>query len=421
MTRLPHLLAGTLFALCMIAHHAVAEDTKAFVDWPQFHGPAHNNTTSETGWRKDWPQDGPSVAWKARVGQGMASFAVVGDRVFTAGNDGHDQDTIFCLDLATGKPIWQYDYPCKSAAHMMSIVPGGPCATPCVANGRVFTISREGDAFCLEAVTGKVVWQKKLLQDFHGKRPVYGYAGSPLVWQGRLFLDVGGSEGSTVCLNEGNGETLWAKGEGEAGYSTPVITQLAGKDRLVLYKGRELAVLDPSDGSALASYPTTTNDFCNCATPAVTRDGYLFISHTGGDGSTGLKWGDSSLNKAWNIRDLGLLYNSGVPWGKNGLMVFNDSMRGVNDLRCLDLATGGSLWKSDEVNKGTAILSDGHLMVLSTQGEVQLCKPSESGITVLARAQVLDGKCWVLPVLSHHRLLCRSNAGDVVCLDLRQP
>jgi len=40
---------------------------------------------------------------------------------------------------------------------------------------------------------------------------------------------------------------------------------------------------------------------------------------------------------------------------------------------------------------------------------------------VLARAPVLENKCWVLPVLSRHRLLCRSNAGDVVCLDLRQP
>ncbi len=425
---LSHLTAGVwrLFAHASLIYavmigHALADEGAMFVDWPQFHGPMHNNTTSETGWRKDWPQDGPPASWRAKVGAGMASFAVVGDRVFTAGNDGNDRDTIFCLDLATGKTVWRHDYPCKSAAHMMSIVPGGPCATPCVSGGHVFTISREGDVCCLEASKGALAWQKNLVRDFQGHRPVYGYAGSPLVWQDRLFLDAGGEEGSTVCLNAGTGETIWAKGMGEAGYSTPVIAQMAGKDRLLMFKGRELAVLDPKDGSAVASYATRTADFCNCATPAVTADGHIFISHTGADGSTGLKFNGASLTRKWNVRDLGMLYNSGVPLGKNALMVFNDSVRGVDDMRCLDLETGNALWQSGNVEKGTALFSDGHLIVLSTKGAILLCNPSQAGIKVLARAQILSGKCWVLPVLSHRRLLCRSNDGDVVCLDLSHP
>ncbi len=407
-----HLLTWALFLGVMSAQAATDED------WPQFHGPTRNNTTTETGWRKDWPKEGLPVAWRAQVGAGMASFAVVDGHVFTAGNDGENQDTIWCHDLSTGKVLWRHDYPCKSAAHQMPIVPGGPSTTPCVGEGRVFTVSREGDVFCLESATGKVLWQKSLLRDFNGKRPVYGYAGSPLLWQGKLFLDVGGDEGSTVCLNVSNGDTLWAKGSGEAGYATPVMTILGGQERLVMFKGRELVVLNPQDGSEIASYATTTNDFCNCATPMIGSDGTIFISHTGNDGSTGLRFDGSTLAAVWNVLDLGLLYNSGVPWGKNALMVFNDSKRGVNDLRCLDLTTGKALWESAEVNKGTAIFSDEHLIVLSTAGELQLCQPSDSGIQVLARMPVLEGKCWVLPVLSRQRLLCRSNAGEVVCVKM---
>ena len=403
----------------MAAICSSAADSSGGVDWPNFHGPAHNNTTSETGWQKTWPADGLKVAWRAQAGAGMASFAVVNGRVFTVGNDGENQDTIWCFDLATGKVVWRHDYVCKSRAHMMPIVPGGPSATPCVSAVWVFSVSREGDLFCLDAGTGKVVWEKNLLRDFGGKRPVYGYAGSPLLWGGKLFLEPGGDAGSTICLNAVTGETVWAKGVGESGYSTPVMARLGERERLVMFKGRELAVIDPKDGSTLASHPTTTTDFCNCATPAIGADGTIFISHTGSDGSTGLRFDGTSLVSAWNIRDLGLLYNSGVPWGKNALMVFNDSQRGVNDLRCIDLANGKVLWQSDEVAKGTAISSDGHLIVLSTTGELQLCKPTDGGIKVLSRVQLLEGKCWVLPVLSGNHLLCRSNAGEVVCLDLQ--
>ncbi|MEZ5385092.1 MAG: PQQ-binding-like beta-propeller repeat protein [Prosthecobacter sp.] len=406
-----HLFRVSVLAVLLLGHTYAA-------DWPQFHGPARNNTTTETGWSKSWPEAGPPVAWRAQAGMGMASFAVVNGRVFTLGNDGDNQDTVWCLDLATGGVLWRHDYPCKSPAHVMPIVPGGPSATPCVGEGRVYTVSREGDLFCLQTADGKVLWQKSLTRDFGGKRPVYGYAGSPLLWQGKLFLDVGGDEGSTLCLDAATGRTIWAVGKGEAGYSTPVIATLGGGERLVVFKGRELVLLDPADGSAIAAYATTTTDFCNCATPAIGSDGTVFISHTGSDGSTGLRFDGSALVAAWNIVDLGLLYNSGVPLGDNALVVFNDSKRGVNDLRCLDLASGRALWESAEVAKGTAILSDGHLIVLSTTGELQLCLPSKSGIQVLAKAQVLEGKCWVLPVLSGGHLLCRSNAGEVVCLKL---
>ncbi len=136
--------ASVLILIVLLRGHALADETTKGVDWPQFHGPARNNTTPETGWRKEWPKEGPPVAWRAKVGAGMASFAVVDGRVFTMGNDGENQDTLFCLDLASGKPLWRHDYPCKSAAHQMPIVPGGPSATPCVGDGRVFTVSREG-------------------------------------------------------------------------------------------------------------------------------------------------------------------------------------------------------------------------------------------------------------------------------------
>lgn len=386
-------------------------------DWPHLHGPLHNNTTKETGWKKDWPADGPPVLWKASVGRGLSSFAVVGDRAYTAGNDGADEDSIVCLDLNGGKELWRHRYPCKTAAHEMPVVPFGPAATPTLADGRLYMTSREGDVWCLDAATGKVHWHKHLVTDFKGKRPVYGYSNSVLVHGGRVYLDAGGDAQSTVCVDAKTGGLLWGKGTGEAGYASPALVQMGGSPVLALFKGDSFRMLDPGNGEEIARHETVTRDFCNCATPQVEGD-VVFLSHTGSDGSSLLKFSEGKLTPLWNDRDLGLLFNSGVPWS-GSLIVFNDQKRGVKELRCLDMKTGETTWVSAEIDKGTAILSDGHLLILTSVGELVLAQPQPDKLEVLSRVQVLPAKTYGLPVLSHGRILCKNNTGDVVCLDVR--
>ena len=37
---------------------------------------------------------------------------------------------------------------------------------------------------------------------------------------------------------------------------------------------------------------------------------------------------------------------------------------------------------------------------------------------ILARAKVLDGKCWTAPVLANRFIYCRNSQGDLVCVDV---
>ena len=56
-------------------------------DWPQFRGPKRDGHSPDKGLLKQWPADGPPLAWKAEgVGTGYSSVAVdaPGGRLITA-------------------------------------------------------------------------------------------------------------------------------------------------------------------------------------------------------------------------------------------------------------------------------------------------------------------------------------------------
>ena len=76
-------------------------------DWPQWRGPARDGRSAETGLAAEWPAGGPALLWQAEIlGEGYASFAVVGGRLYTQGQkDG--RQFVIALDAATGKLIWQ--------------------------------------------------------------------------------------------------------------------------------------------------------------------------------------------------------------------------------------------------------------------------------------------------------------------------
>ena len=90
---------------------------------------------------------------------------------------------------------------------------------PLMAN-RVFTLSRKGDIFCLDAKTGKIVWSKNLAKELGAEIPTWGFAGSPFVEKNLLLLNVG-SHGT--ALDKTTGKVIWTSDKTPSGYSTAVL------------------------------------------------------------------------------------------------------------------------------------------------------------------------------------------------------
>ena len=65
-------------------------------------------------------------------------------------------------------------------------------------------------------------------------------------------------------------------------------------------------------------------------------------------------------------------------------------------------------------------MADGKLIVLSDEGELLVAPATPTGFQPTAKAKVLRGKCWTMPVLAHGRIYCRDAEGTLVCLDVRE-
>src|SRR5437868_5994254 len=91
-----------LGAICAATVHA---DNAAF-DWPTFRGAARDDVSKETGLLKQWPAGGPKKLWTFdKAGLGYSGFAVAAGHLYTLGiRDA--QQTLICLDAATGKEVW---------------------------------------------------------------------------------------------------------------------------------------------------------------------------------------------------------------------------------------------------------------------------------------------------------------------------
>ena len=89
-----------------------------------------------------------------------------------------------------------------------------------------------------------------------------------------------------------------------------------------------------------------------------------------------------------------------------------------NQLRCVAFDTGAVRWTDKVSGKGSVMIADGKLIVLTERGELLVANPSPDGFKPIARAQVIGGKCWTTPVLANGKIYCRNATGQVVCVDV---
>ena len=393
-----------LFILAAIAQSALSED------WPCWRGRELNGISHEKNWSTAWPKEGPKQLWKASVGIGFSSVAVSQKRLFTLGNR-NETDTVYAFDAESGKELWKHSYSCALDPIYYE---GGPGSTPTVDGDKVYTLSKRGHVFCFDAATGKIAWQKNLMEELHAGKPRWGFAGSPLVIEDRVILNVGGAG---TALDKKTGRVIWSSDTNATGYATPIPFMSANERCVAIFSGKSLVSVRVKDGKEQWRFPWEERWDLNAADPLLIGD-KLFVS-TFGRGCAMLRLTPSGPSVLWENKSLAHHFNCGVHLDGFIYGVHGNTDEPDKDLRCIDVSTGEVKWKQTGFGLGSLMAAGGELIVLSDKGELAVAPASRTGFKPIARAQVLGGKCWTTPVLANGRIYCRNAAGALVCLDVR--
>jgi outer membrane protein assembly factor BamB len=419
-------------------------------DWPQWRGERRDGYARADGLLLDWRDGDPKRLWQITCGRGYSSFAVGGGRAYTSVRDAN-QEAVVCLNMENGDELWQFAYPCTYTSDQGD----GPRSTPTLdreprpalygnvvlPGDRVYTVGADGKFYCLDAATGKEVWQRPhdLLAEFGASNLQWGTSFSPLIEGNLVITTPGGPDASVVAFDKYTGEKKWASQSDKAGYSSPLVVNAAGRRQLLVFAGKVLLSLSPEDGSLNWRYPWAVTADVNAATPTVFRaekDGrtldYVFISTGYSCGSALLKLdkdakGNPTAQPVYTTHEMNNHFSSSVRRG--------DYLYGFNEakLTCLDLKTGKKRWDADGFQKGSLLRAGDHLIVLGEKGDLALFDATpdpESSRPRLLANDVFDQRnprCWTMPVLADGKLLLRNQyqtrtlvESEIICLDLRK-
>ena len=375
-------------------------------NWPQWRGPAFYGSSAETGLPESWTKE--TVKWKAPLpGLSGATPAIWGDRIFVSSPDADKNLLLLCYSRKDGSLLWK-----QQIAEGGDITKGRnnmASPSPIVDGKAVYILYGTGDFAALD-FNGKTLWHRKLGEDYGRFSINWIYGSSPLLFDGRLYVQVlqrtpapaeypgqaGGSperESYLLALDPATGKTLWkrerpteAKMESQESYATPE-PQIGpdGKKQILIAGGDCLTGHDAATGEELwrgyglnrkggewmrlVATPVTIGNVAVACGPKKERI-LAFRTDSKGDISTsGVVWTYDDRNTPDVCTPA--LYNG-------NLFVLNGDKF---TLMRFDPKTGEKKWQGElpvrDTIRSSPTAADGKLYILTEKGNVVICSAGD--------------------------------------------
>jgi outer membrane protein assembly factor BamB len=348
-------------------------------NWPQWRGPNMNGFVAETNLPVRWSTT-ENVAWTLALPDFSGSTPIIwNDRIFLHVAEGTEL-YLLCIDRTRGVELWKKHLGSGNAKvrkqNMSSPSP--------VTDGRLVWVMTGTGVLTAFDFDGKPQWSRDIQKDFGQFGLNWGYASSPMLHNGVLYVEVlhgmkTDDPSYVLAIDATTGKTRWrmerptdAVSESPVAYTTPALLRYGNTEEIVISGGDYVTGHDPATGAELwragGLNPGKDRNYRVVASPIV-ADEMIFVSsrvrplmalRAGGRGDV------SKSHLAWTT-DQGPDVPTPATDGKY-VYILND--RGI--LWCRDAKTGTEVWGNQRARPGTysasPLVADGKLYVTSEDG-----------------------------------------------------
>jgi outer membrane protein assembly factor BamB len=381
-------------------------------DWPQWRGANRDAKVAGFTAPKEWPKE-LAQKWKVTVGEGVATPALVGDKLYVFTRQGGDEVTL-CLNAADGKEVWKDKYEAPEPTK-----PGrgfnnefvGPRSSPAVAEGKVVTLGAAGTLSCLDAADGKVAWRKANTKS----HPMFFASCSPIIVNGLCVVQTGSEEsGAIVAYDLADSKEKWKWTADGTAYASPILATIGDVKMIVAETAAKVVGLS-TDGKLLweTPFPKAGRSY-NACTPMV--DGQTIVFSGAGRGTKALKIekkGDMfTAKELWTNKESGVQFNT--PVVKDGLVY---GLTSSNSWFCVNAENGKTGWTTaapaagggGRMGGGYASVVDAGAVLfgLTPAGKLVVFQPGDKEYKEIANYKVASGDTYAYPIISGNRVFIK--------------
>ncbi len=389
--------------------------------WPQFRGLRRDAVSRETGLFRKWPEGGPKVLWKLEVTEGYSAAAVFDGRVYFNDYDRKAHEWLVrCVSLADGHEYWRFREKKRIRPNH-----GITRTVPAVDGKYVFSLDPKCGFHCLDAATGKELWRKNLVREYHATIPAWYTGQSPLIESDRVIVATGG-DALLVAFAKATGRPIWETPNPDGWtmtHASVVPTEIDGVRQYLYITLKGPVGVSAADGKLLWSFPWKFN-VAVPTSPVPLGDGLIFLTSCYEAETVMIRVKRNAGNftaeevfhlpaNEWNSETHTPIFYDGH------LFAVGKKRRGL--FTCLS-PEGRQVWTSDgkaSFGLGSYLLADGLFYVLEGKtGTLRLIEANTSEYRELDSAKILEGPdVWAPMALSDGKLIIRDLA-QMVCLQV---
>jgi outer membrane protein assembly factor BamB len=397
--------------------------TIAAENWPQWRGPLMNGVSTEKGLPLKWSAEtGENIAWKLPMPSRSGATPIIWqDHIFlnvaTAEREGDIE--LWAVDRAKGTVVWKRPL---SGGNHMERKQNMSTPSPVTDGTAVWVMTGTGILKAFD-FKGAELWTRDIQKDYGRFGLNWGYASSPLLHRGALYVQVlhgmkTDDPSYVLRIDAKSGQTTWkverptaAIQESPDAYTTPALLEYGGKTEIVITGGDVVTGHEPASGKELwranGLNPDNIPSYRIVASPLIasgliiapTRVRPMLAIKPGGTGDV------TTSHKVWSF-DRGPDVPTPVSDGK---LLYSVDDRGV--VHALDVATGAVVYgpqrlKNDSYS-ASPLLADNR--IYATSENTGLTSVFAAGPTFeLLAENPLNDYCLSSPAVSNGQIFIRT-------------